>query len=93
MFNKVKEVKPLDDYKLLVYFFDGNERLYDVKQLFNEIPPFSSLEQIPGLFECVKVDAGGYGISWNDELDLACDELYYNGYISGLDRFCQKKHQ
>ena len=38
---------------------------------------------IPGLFEQVKVDSGGYGISWNDELDLSCNELYYNGVTVG----------
>lgn len=32
-----------------------------------------------GLSEQVKVDVGGYGISWNDEIDLSCDELYDNG--------------
>ena len=31
------------------------------------------------MFEKVKVDAGGYGISWNDEIDIACDELYFGG--------------
>ena len=25
-----------------------------------------------------KVDVGGYGISWNDEIDLSCDELWDN---------------
>ncbi len=35
---------------------------------------------VTGLFELVRVDAGGYGIIWNDELDLDCNELYYNGY-------------
>ena len=34
---------------------------------------------IPGLFELVKVDAGGYGVSWNDDLDLSADELYTEG--------------
>jgi hypothetical protein len=24
---------------------------------------------------------GGYGIVWNSEIDLACDELFYNGKI------------
>ena len=24
---------------------------------------------------------GEYGISWNDEIDLSCDELWENGYI------------
>lgn len=40
---------------------------------------FKALTSIQGLFEQVKVDAGGYGISWNDEIDLSCNELYENG--------------
>ena len=31
------------------------------------------------LFEKVKVDFGGLGICWNSEIDLECDELFYNG--------------
>lgn len=27
----------------------------------------------------VEVDAGGYGIIWNDDIDLSCDELFENG--------------
>ena len=27
----------------------------------------------------MEVDAGGYGIVWNDDLDLSCNELYENG--------------
>lgn len=33
------------------------------------------------LFSCVAVDVGGYGIVWNDELDLSCDELWENGTV------------
>ena len=31
------------------------------------------------LFRSVEVDQGGYGIIWNDDLDLSCDELWENG--------------
>ena len=27
----------------------------------------------------MSVDVGGYGIVWNDDLDLSCDELWENG--------------
>jgi len=40
--------------------------------------PFSALKD-EQLFRLVKVDAGGYGISWNDDIDLACNELWENG--------------
>lgn len=79
MFHKVKEVKPVKDYILSVFFVDGTEKTYDIEPLFEEIDVFNSLKSISGLFEQVKVDAGGYGISWNDHIDLSCDELWDNG--------------
>lgn len=78
MFHKVKEVKPLDEYILEVIFENNEIKYYDVKPLFEKWPAFANLKNIYGLFEQVKVDAGGYGISWNDEIDLSCDELYSN---------------
>jgi len=79
MFNKVIEVKPLTNYQLAVLFLSGEKRLYDVKPLLNKWESFKALSQTDSLFQQVKVDQGGYGISWNDDIDLACDELYYFG--------------
>lgn len=79
MFHKVKSVTPLPDYVLLVSFTEGIQKTYDLKPLFDRLPVFQDLKNINGLYEQVQVDAGGYGISWNDDLDLACDELWENG--------------
>ncbi len=81
MFYKIKSVKPLEDYNLLVTFENNIVKQYDVKILFSKFEIFKALSSIVGLFEQVKVDSGGYGISWNDELDLACNELWNNGRI------------
>ena len=79
MFHKVKEIIPLKNYILLATFEDGTVKTYDVSSLFNEIEIFNTLKEVSHLFEQVKVDVGGYGISWNDEIDLSCDELWDNG--------------
>jgi hypothetical protein len=79
MFHKVQSVKPLPEYRLSVHFVSGRKKEYDIKPLFNRWEAFRALTYIPGLFNQVKVDSGGYGISWNDQIDLACDELYENG--------------
>ena len=42
--------------------------MYEIKLLEDEL-----------LFRDVVVDQGGYGIIWNDDLDLSCDELWENG--------------
>ena len=79
MFHKVKAVKALPDYRLSVQFAEGATKLYDVKPLFVKWASFRIFENDPELFASVKVDVGGYGIIWNDTLDLSCDELFENG--------------
>ena len=78
MFSKVATVQAVADRTLLVWFKGGETRLYDVSQLFERWPQFRALES-PELLSSVRVDAGGYGISWNDGLDLSADELLANG--------------
>ncbi len=78
MFHKVTAVRPDGGYFLLVEFADGTTKRYDVSQLFGKWPVFLDLRE-QSLFDRVRVDPGGYGISWNDKLDLSCDELYYMG--------------
>ena len=79
MFHKVKAVNSLPDYRLSVQFAEGVTKIYDVKPLFTKWKPFKALENAPELFSGVEVDVGGYGIIWNDDLDLSCDELFENG--------------
>ena len=79
MFHKIKNVSALPDYKLSVQFSEGVTKIYDVKPLFERIPLFAELTNNHAEFACVSVDVGGYGIVWNDELDLSCDELWKNG--------------
>jgi hypothetical protein len=79
MFHKVQSVKPLPEYCLFVQFVSGENNKYDLKPLFNHWKAFHALTYIEGLFEQVKVDIGGYGISWNNDIDLSCDELFDNG--------------
>lgn len=78
LFHKVKEVAALPDMMLSVQFANGTTKLYDVKPLTARFPVFEALND-DLLFESVEVDQGGYGIIWNDDLDLSCDELWENG--------------
>ena len=78
MCHKVKSVRPMDDFVLLVSFSEGVTKTYDVKPLFSKWLVFNELKN-NHLFEEVSVDQGGYGVSWNDDIDLSCDELFYEG--------------
>lgn len=74
---KILSVQPLEDKKLLVKFVNGIEKIYDCKPLIEKFEPFKVLEN-EVFFKQVKVDAGGYGISWNDKVDLSEADLWVN---------------
>ncbi|MBE6471993.1 MAG: DUF2442 domain-containing protein [Coriobacteriaceae bacterium] len=78
MFHKVKGVAALPEHKLSVEFAEGVTKIYDAAPLMERIPVLKELED-EALFGSVQVDAGGYGIVWNDDIDLSCDELWDNG--------------
>ena len=59
--------KPYNDYGLGFYSTDVLEKL----------PVFNDLKD-PTLFTSARLDKGGHGIIWNDDIDLSCDELYEN---------------
>lgn len=78
MFHKVKDVFALPGMRLSIQFVNGTTKLYDVSGLVKTLPVFSTLAD-ELLFSSVSVDTGGYGVVWNDDLDLSCDELWEHG--------------
>jgi len=70
-------VYPSDDKKLIVKFRNGVEKIYDCKPLIEKYDTFKVLEN-EVFFKQVRVDAGGYGISWDDRVDLSEYELWAN---------------
>lgn len=78
MFHKIKDVTALTDYKVSVQFSEGITKIYNVKELISKNPMFQDLQN-EELFYNVEVDVGGYGIIWNDDIDISCDELFEYG--------------
>ena len=79
MFHKIKTVTPLPDFRISVKFCEGMTKIYDMKPLFDKLHAFKYFLYNEHEFYNVTVDMGGYGIVWNDELDLSCDELWEKG--------------
>ena len=79
MVNKIMSVTPKNNCIIEAIFFNGEVRQYDVKQLVIRFPQFEELMQDSVLFDSVSVDIGGYGISWNEELDLDAETIWENG--------------
>ncbi len=76
-YPRIGAVKPLTDKRLLVTFATGERKIYDCKPLLQEevFRPLQGEE----LFCRARADKHGYGVVWNDEIDLAEAELWING--------------
>ena len=79
MSHRVSDVTPAGGFMLRVVFMDGETRYLDVAPLFERWDAFQALRDTPGLFSQVRVDPGGYGISWDDHIDLECGDLWEYG--------------
>ena len=69
---RVLDVKPMDDYKLLLTFTNGERRLFDAKPLL-KMPVFKRLEN-ESVFRLVTVDYGT--VIWPHGIDYCPDTLY-----------------
>jgi len=72
MYLAVKDVKPLDDYFLLLKFENEEEKLFDVKP-YLDIGKFKELKD-ETLFKSVKISFDS--IEWDNQLDLDPELLY-----------------
>ena len=66
------DVKPLEDYELLVIFQNGEKRIFDVKPMLS-LPMYQPLKN-KAFFAMAKAD--GMCVYWNDDVDLCPDTVY-----------------
>ena len=81
MFHRAIELSYKEETVLSVTFQDGSVRDYDVSTLYDEYPQMKALDSRK-LFLSGRL-LGSYGIVWNEELDLAVEEVYVNGKLVG----------
>lgn len=80
VFKKIKDIKVVGRSTLKATFTDDVVKVYDVQKMVFSHPIFQTLSQDQGLFKKVRVDIGGYGVSWNDDIDLSAEEIFYEGH-------------
>lgn len=85
MMHKIMSIKAQDNLIVKATFFDGTIKEYDIKNMFSIYPQLKELENNNTLFKKVQVDIGGYGISWNDELDLDAETIWEDGIEVGKE--------
>jgi len=77
LYPRIHQAKAIDDTTLVIEFTNQEVKKYDVRHLL-DTPMFSPLRQ-PAFFKNFQVEPGGYGIVWNEEIDLSEYELWKNG--------------
>ena len=70
----IKKVEILEDYNLLIFFENGEKKVYDMKKNL-KYPAFEKLKDI-NLFKKLKVN--GETIEWETGEDINPDDLYFN---------------
>ncbi len=76
----VKKVKPLENYCLMLWFENGEQKIFDLKPYLNK-GVFNQLKNT-ALFASVRVVAGS--VEWANEIDLSYDTLYLEGVTTSL---------
>lgn len=85
MHRIITKIETKENLIIVATFADGEVISFDVKTMFEKYPVFKALED-KKLFNSVSIDGIGYGISWNDELDLSSDGIYNRGkHIGKVD--------
>ena len=75
---RVKTVKPIINFRLLIGFENGEQKIFDVNPYLNK-GIFKELKSVE-IFNSAKV-AGGT-VQWSNEADLCPDTLYIDSVIA-----------
>ncbi len=75
--ERIISAKAIDNKTLIVKFTNFESRKYDISKLLDN-PIFASLNN-PEFFKNFRIESGGYGLVWNDEIDLSEYELWQHG--------------
>ncbi|MBR2674174.1 MAG: DUF2442 domain-containing protein [Mogibacterium sp.] len=79
MIRRIKSVEILPEYKLDILFDDGRRVIYDVEEDISQIPLYTELKTIRGLFSRIQLDESRTCLFWNDKIDLPSDTVYEYG--------------
>lgn len=74
---KIISAQVIDDRTLLIEFSQNQIKKYDISQLLSK-EMFAPLQNA-GFFKNFKIEPGGYGLVWNEDIDISEYELWKNG--------------
>lgn len=78
MFHKISNLVFLDNCVILVGYKNNEWRKFDMKMLMEKHPEFEALKD-ETFFKSAKIDIGGFGIIWDEWLDVSGEGVYEQG--------------
>ena len=81
MFNSIKNISLNENFILTAEFQNGDVKELDLKEYFLNYPVFKKLSEDPSIYYGASVAPGGCGIIFNDEIDIAAEEIFANGKL------------
>ena len=86
---RIVSAQVIDDFTLIVKFTNNELREYNISKLLDK--PMFSLLKNPAFFRNFIIESGGYGLVWNDEIDISEYELWQNGI--SIPNYDNNRHQ
>lgn len=78
-FHLIRSLSTKPDMVIVAQFDDGTIKEYDASQLKARHIEFGEFDKNASLFGKARIDAGGFGVVWNENLDLSANEIWANG--------------
>ena len=91
--ERIVFAKDIEDRTLMVKFTNLEIKKYDISKLLDN-PMFATLRN-PGFFRNFKIEAGGYALVWNEDIDISEYELWQNGVSctdEEIERYIESIH-
>ena len=85
MFCVATSLRFLEDVTVECTFEDGKIIQYDMSRMFKKFPQLEELRRNRELFLSGKLDIGGYGIVWNENLDVDTWGIHDCGVVVGQE--------
>ncbi len=88
-YPRIRSVRPKPGKTLLVEFENGERKVYDCTPLLKS-EAFCPLQD-EAIFRYAHADSNGYGVIWNDDIDLAESEVWLNGRTAEPEDPCDSE--
>lgn len=81
MTHHIARATMINNEILQAVFLGGEVIQYNLRQMVSAFPQFLDIINNPSLAANISTDIGGYGVSWNDELDIDAETIWANGTL------------